>query len=312
MGESKRRKKLDLNYGKSRTIQKDAVYYVSTADTESVIFTLRKWQNSISQTPKILLKTHKNFLSSRFSVNNQVTASKLPISTYAHLVLNVYGEFEKFIQKKKNSNLDIRLLKDRNENIYSIIAITKAKSMPNSKSTLLRDEMPWIEFLVVNPLLLNQGIGTLTFQYLISELGSKIASQIYVDSAGFFEKQGFSLEIDIPNNDADFYVAQNLSSNLSIVRRELFHQYRNEIVYRTLEVVHSSNVNSDMSIKIIEKEYPKLLLRTSVPVSSIPTTQINRDLDISLDSTPTPHLSMLLNVLKNRMFNLLLLPTVKN
>jgi hypothetical protein len=263
MGESKRRKSIDPNYGKSQTkiIDIDTAYYISTSKKEFVFQTIKEWRQIIKNSPQILFETHKKYLSSRFAQTNRITANIHPINRYAEGIMHTYDECAGYIAGKQAEDLDIRLLKDRGNNIYSITIIQKSKRIQNSPSLVLSKPLPWIDFLIVNPLLLNQSIGKLTVQYVIAELGSQIASHIYIDSAGFFEKQGFKLEVFFPNKDADYYVAQNLSTNVKVDRKELLTPEKYGFV-RGVEIVHSSTINSEEIIRFIEMEYPELSIST--------------------------------------------------
>ena len=191
MGESKRRKNLDPNYGKNKSVDNELLYYTSTVNKAFILQTLQTWRQAIERSPKILARTHKEFLTSRFAVANRITQKAIPIKAYADLILNTYSELENYIERRQANSLSIRLLKDRSNTPYSISVISPLKSLVASKSPLLNQEMPWLDFSIVAPSFLGQGIGTITLQYITAELGDKIAAQIYVDSAGFFEKKGF-------------------------------------------------------------------------------------------------------------------------
>jgi hypothetical protein len=257
MGESKRRRNLDQNYGKPQLVNRESLYYISTFHKAFILQTLQTWRQTIKRFPKILTRTHEKFLTSRFAVANKITRKTISVEAYTDLVLNTYTELENYIERKQINSLSIRLLKDRKNTPYSISVISPSKSLVASKSHLLNQEMAWLDFFIVAPSFLCQGIGTVTLQYITAELGDRIAAQIYIDSAGFFEKSGFDLEIYRSDNDADFYIAQNLSSDLGVIKKEvLFREDPQKQTYLSTNVAYSDNIAISEIVRLISREYP--------------------------------------------------------
>ncbi|AFY34344.1 N-acetyltransferase [Calothrix sp. PCC 7507] len=258
MAEARLRKQPNSNYGKSKVIAVtdglNSLCYMTPSNLTDITTTVKEWQKQIKANPKLFSTNYTKFLSSKFAQVNITSLKTFTLNSYVDGILNSYEEFENSISEADDLS-DLRFLRGDDATIYSLATVRRSKRLLNSSCATLNEPMPWLDFFLVNPIFLNQGIGKLTIQYIIADIGHRIASQIYVDSAGFFEKQGFKLVIYNKHYDADFYIAENLTSPL-IVYNISVSIPDGEYCNRVIDVACSSNQGIEYALSKVKQVYP--------------------------------------------------------
>ena len=73
----------------------------------------------------------------------------------------------------------------------------------------------------------------------------------------FLKRRALKLEVYRSDNDADFYVAQNLASDFVVIKKEfLFREDPQKQTYLPINITYSDNISASEIVRLISKEYP--------------------------------------------------------
>lgn len=254
MGEAKRRKNSDSEYGKLKLVQLSKLTYTAPTECVELCDVLSAWKRQVRSHPKLLAKNLQKYLSLDHNPGKVGAPQNIKLPFYVEMVTQIYREFSHYISDA-GSIADMRCLEGEDNSIYAIA------SAWDSCSVLGHEGISYLNFFAVNPLYLGQGIGTLFMKYIASEFGQKMISKVYLESTYFFKKQGFDLLREEPQIDADYYIATHLDAPYRIEKLQVevpLNNYSSRVLNFPFLFDRDTIHNSMYSVKTLFPEHVRI------------------------------------------------------